>query len=73
MIEKSTGLKPSTRGELEIKYLNRLFLEDGTLKVNLFDRGMAWLDTATYDSMLQVSNFIEVKILKIVYILFRRD
>ncbi|MDU7458834.1 MAG: sugar phosphate nucleotidyltransferase [Clostridium perfringens] len=59
VIEKAKGLKPSARGELEITDLNRLYMEEGTLKVNLFGRGMAWLDTGTHASMLQASNFVE--------------
>jgi glucose-1-phosphate thymidylyltransferase len=51
-------LKPSPRGELEITDLNRLFLEEDKLKVQLMGRGMAWLDTGTHDSLLDASNFI---------------
>jgi len=58
VIEKTKSLKPSARGELEITDLNRLFLEENRLKVNLLGRGMAWLDTGTHDSLLQASNFI---------------
>ena len=52
-------LKPSPRGELEITDLNKTYMEDGTLKVQLLGRGMAWLDTGTHSSMLQASNFVE--------------
>ncbi|MBK7731331.1 MAG: glucose-1-phosphate thymidylyltransferase RfbA [Bacteroidales bacterium] len=55
---KARSLKPSPRGELEITDLNRLYLQEGKLEVKLFGRGMAWLDTGTYDSLLQASNFI---------------
>ena len=55
---KARSFKPSTRGELEITDLNRLYLQEGKLEVKLFGRGMAWLDTGTYDSLLQASNFI---------------
>ena len=55
---KAKSLKPSARGELEITDLNRLYLEEGTLQVQLMGRGMAWLDTGTYESLLQAANFI---------------
>jgi glucose-1-phosphate thymidylyltransferase len=58
VVSKAKKLKPSPRGELEITDLNRLFLEEGRLKVELLGRGMAWLDTGTHDSLLQASNFI---------------
>lgn len=56
--EKARGLKPSARGEYEITDLNRLYLEEGTLKVELFGRGFAWLDTGNCDSLLEASNFV---------------
>jgi glucose-1-phosphate thymidylyltransferase len=55
---KAKSLKPSARGELEITDLNRLYLVEGTLEVKLMGRGMAWLDTGTYESLLQAANFI---------------
>ncbi len=58
VVEKAKRIKPSSRGELEITDLNRLFLEEGRLKVELMGRGMAWLDTGTHDSLIQASNFI---------------
>jgi len=58
VVKKAKALKPSTRGELEITDLNRLYLEEGTLEIKLMGRGMAWLDTGTYESLLQASNFI---------------
>ncbi len=58
VVQKAKSLKPSPRGELEITDLNKIFLEEGNLKVNLMGRGMAWLDTGTHDSMLEASNFI---------------
>lgn len=59
VIEKAKSLRPSSRGELEITDLNRLYLEDGNLSVELLGRGMAWLDTGTHESLLQASNFIQ--------------
>lgn len=56
--EKAKSLKPSVRGEYEITDLNRLFLEEGTLQVELFGRGFAWLDTGNCDSLLEASNFV---------------
>ena len=58
VVKKAKALKPSTRGELEITDLNRLYLEEGTLEIKLMGRGMAWLDTGTYESLLQAANFI---------------
>ena len=55
---RARNLKPSPRGELEITDLNRLYLQEGKLEVKLLGRGMAWLDTGTFDSLLQASNFI---------------
>jgi len=58
VVAKAKSLKPSVRGELEITDLNRMYLEEKSLKVSLLGRGMAWLDTGTHDSLLQASNFI---------------
>ena len=58
VVKKAKSLKPSHRGELEITDLNRVYLEEGTLDIKLMGRGMAWLDTGTYDSLLQAANFI---------------
>ncbi len=58
VVSKAKSLKPSPRGELEITDLNRVYLEEGTLEIKLMGRGMAWLDTGTYESLLQAANFI---------------
>jgi len=58
VIEKAKSLKPSPRGELEITDLNRVYLKEKKLEVKLMGRGMAWLDTGTYESLLQAANFI---------------
>lgn len=59
VVEKAKNLKPSKRGELEITDLNRIYMEEKNLKVNLLGRGFAWLDTGTHSSLLEASNFIE--------------
>lgn len=59
VVKKAKALEPSARGELEITDLNRVYMEEGSLKVNLLGRGMAWLDTGTHSSMLQAANFVE--------------
>jgi len=56
--EKAANLKPSARGEYEITDLNKLYLEEGTLQVELFGRGFAWLDTGNCDSLLEASDFV---------------
>lgn len=59
VIEISKNLKPSARGELEITGINNEYLKRGRLKVELFGRGMAWLDTGTCSGLLNASNFVE--------------
>ncbi len=58
VVKKAKSLKPSARGELEITDLNKLYLAEGRLNVQLMGRGVAWLDTGTHDSLLEASNFI---------------
>lgn len=58
VVAKAKSLKPSKRGELEITDLNKLYLEEGTLKTELLGRGMAWLDTGTHETLVQASNFV---------------
>ncbi len=59
-VQKARSLRPSSRGELEITDLNKLYLDEGTLRAKALSRGTTWLDAGTVDSLLDASNFIQI-------------
>lgn len=60
VVDLAKNLKPSKRGELEITDLNRIYLEQGALNVQVFGRGYTWLDTGTHDSLMEAANFVQI-------------